>query len=329
MEQLDSTLLREFWYYYLVYYFVYWLVALLLARFVAEPVRAAGQPERRLARSRHRHRPADASDRAADAGRPVGNRAAAGDDVLARRAPACLLASAAPIWSGTVPVVARRVRMGWTGSRSRRRYRSAGPSASARLAIGTVVVGLIFDPALALKTGGALTLLMAAIIQLKAERARSQPYRSTEVWLILDKRLGLPDDHAQRIVSTVLRSVYHRYARGQRRRGGRSLAARARLPADRLICSARSDQPAPLEASHPRKRRGSSGPSDPKPPSGSDRTDPLPRPRVAIETGHARTTPPPLPWAIGCLLMICPPCDAALFVGSWASAAKQVNGVTE
>jgi hypothetical protein len=34
MAQLDSTLLREFWYYYLVYYFVYWLVALLLARFV-------------------------------------------------------------------------------------------------------------------------------------------------------------------------------------------------------------------------------------------------------------------------------------------------------
>jgi hypothetical protein len=80
------------------------------------------------------------------------------------------------------------------------------------LAIGTMVLGLIFDPALALKTGGALTLLMAAIIQLKAERARFQPYRSTEVFLILEKRVGLPDDHAQRIVSTVLRSVYHRYA---------------------------------------------------------------------------------------------------------------------
>jgi hypothetical protein len=80
------------------------------------------------------------------------------------------------------------------------------------LAIGTVVLGLIFNPALALKSGGALTLLMAAVIQLKAERARSQPYRSTEVWLLLDKRLGLPDDHAQRIVSTVLCSVYRRYA---------------------------------------------------------------------------------------------------------------------
>jgi len=80
------------------------------------------------------------------------------------------------------------------------------------LAIGTVVLGLIFDPVLALKAGGALTLLMAAIIQLKAERARSQPYRSTEVWILLDKRLGLPDDHAQRIVSTVLCSIYRRYA---------------------------------------------------------------------------------------------------------------------
>jgi hypothetical protein len=80
------------------------------------------------------------------------------------------------------------------------------------LAIGTVVLGLIFDPVLALKTGGALTLLMAAVIQLKAERARFQPYRSTEVWLILDRHLDLPDDHAQRIVSTVLRSIYHRYA---------------------------------------------------------------------------------------------------------------------
>jgi hypothetical protein len=80
------------------------------------------------------------------------------------------------------------------------------------LAIGTVVLGLIFDPVLALKTGGALTLLMAAIILIKAERARFQPYRSTEVWLLLDKRLGLPDEHAQRIVSSVLRSTYHRYA---------------------------------------------------------------------------------------------------------------------
>jgi hypothetical protein len=81
------------------------------------------------------------------------------------------------------------------------------------LAIGTVVLGLIFEPVLALKTGGALTLLMAAVLQLKAQLAPAKPYRSTELWLILDKRLGLPDDHAQRIVSTVLRSTYRRYAK--------------------------------------------------------------------------------------------------------------------
>jgi hypothetical protein len=81
------------------------------------------------------------------------------------------------------------------------------------LAIATAVLGLIFDPAMAFKTGGALTLLMAAILWLKLERARSQPYRSTEVWLILDNRLGLPDEHAQRMVSAALCAVYRRYAR--------------------------------------------------------------------------------------------------------------------
>jgi uncharacterized protein YggT (Ycf19 family) len=34
MEQAETALLREFWYYYLVYYLLYWLVALLLARFI-------------------------------------------------------------------------------------------------------------------------------------------------------------------------------------------------------------------------------------------------------------------------------------------------------
>jgi hypothetical protein len=81
------------------------------------------------------------------------------------------------------------------------------------LAIVTAVLGLIFDPAMAFKTGGGLTLLMAAILWLKLEHARRQPYRSTEVWLILDRRVGMPDEHAQRVVSAALRSVYARYAR--------------------------------------------------------------------------------------------------------------------
>ena len=81
------------------------------------------------------------------------------------------------------------------------------------LAIATVVFGLVFDPVLAFKTGGALTLLMAAVLQLKAQQAPAKPYRSTELWLILDKRLGLPDDQAQRIVGTVLNAIYRRYAK--------------------------------------------------------------------------------------------------------------------
>jgi hypothetical protein len=81
------------------------------------------------------------------------------------------------------------------------------------LAVGTVVLGLIFEPVLALKTGSALTLLMAVVLLLKSEQARSRPYRRTEVWLILDRRLELPEDHAQRMVSQVLHDTYHRYAR--------------------------------------------------------------------------------------------------------------------
>ncbi|MGH6921494.1 MAG: hypothetical protein ACREJ0_27785 [Geminicoccaceae bacterium] len=81
------------------------------------------------------------------------------------------------------------------------------------LAVGTVVLGLIFDPVLALKTGSALTMLMAVVLLLKSEQARSRPYRRTEVWLILDKRLGLPEDCAQRMVSQVLHDTYDRYAR--------------------------------------------------------------------------------------------------------------------
>jgi hypothetical protein len=81
------------------------------------------------------------------------------------------------------------------------------------LAVGTVVLGLIFEPVLALKTGSALTLLMVVVLLLKSEQARSRPYQRTEVWLILDKRLGLPEVSAQRMVSQVLHDTYDRYAR--------------------------------------------------------------------------------------------------------------------
>jgi hypothetical protein len=81
------------------------------------------------------------------------------------------------------------------------------------LAVGTVVIGLVFEPVLALKTGSVLTLLMVAILLLKSEQARTRPYRRTEVWLLLDRQLGLPEDRAQRMVGEVLHDTYDRYAR--------------------------------------------------------------------------------------------------------------------
>jgi hypothetical protein len=81
------------------------------------------------------------------------------------------------------------------------------------LAVGTMVLGLVFDPVLALKTGGALTLLMSVVLRMNSRQAWSRPYRRTEVWLILDRRLEVPEDCAQRMVSQVLHDTYDRYAR--------------------------------------------------------------------------------------------------------------------
>lgn len=80
------------------------------------------------------------------------------------------------------------------------------------LAIVMVMLGLIFDPAMALKVGGAMSLLMAAILQLKALRAPTQPYRKTEAWLLLERRPTLPADHAQRLIGGTLAATYGRYA---------------------------------------------------------------------------------------------------------------------
>ena len=68
------------------------------------------------------------------------------------------------------------------------------------LAISLVVVGLAGYPTLALKSGAALTLLMWAILRLKALRAPRRPYKRTEVWLMLEPRPDWPAEIAQRLI---------------------------------------------------------------------------------------------------------------------------------
>ena len=119
---------------YLVYYFVYWLAALLLARFTLS---LFVHPQSLNVAWRVLVIVTDppCADRAAHARRPVGNRATPRDDVLAG---VFLLAYWLLLHQFDLAPRVRRsaMRVRWTGSGSPRRYRSAAPSASARLLSG-------------------------------------------------------------------------------------------------------------------------------------------------------------------------------------------------
>lgn len=81
------------------------------------------------------------------------------------------------------------------------------------LAIFCVMIGLSFDPRAAFKAGGMLTLLMAAILMLKAYEARTKNHRRTEMWLYLTEDQRPPEEHAQRACSSVLQETYLVFAR--------------------------------------------------------------------------------------------------------------------
>ena len=81
------------------------------------------------------------------------------------------------------------------------------------LAIFCIMIGLSFDPQAAFKAGGMLTLLMAAILMLKAYEARTKNHRKTEMWLYLPEEQRPPEAYAQRACSVVLQETYLTFAR--------------------------------------------------------------------------------------------------------------------
>jgi hypothetical protein len=76
------------------------------------------------------------------------------------------------------------------------------------LAIFCFMVGLSFEPQIAFKTGGVLTLIMVAILLFKAREALTKNHRKTEMWLYLPKAMRPPEAYAQRITSTIMRETY-------------------------------------------------------------------------------------------------------------------------
>ena len=83
----------------------------------------------------------------------------------------------------------------------------------AALAVLTMGVGLSFDLVAAMKGCAAMSLLLLAILLWRAERSASRPYRTTEVWTMLDKRSPVPSEQMQRLVGEALREAYLRYAK--------------------------------------------------------------------------------------------------------------------
>lgn len=78
----------------------------------------------------------------------------------------------------------------------------------AGLGVLCVVLGLSFEPALAARTGGALSLIICLILLVRARFALRQPYKRTETWLILRKGDRPRAELAQRLVGTALKDAY-------------------------------------------------------------------------------------------------------------------------
>lgn len=78
----------------------------------------------------------------------------------------------------------------------------------AGLAVLCVVLGLSFEPALAARTGGFMSLAICLILLFRAWRAHRQPYKRTETWLILRKDDRPRAEVAQRLISAALKEAY-------------------------------------------------------------------------------------------------------------------------
>ncbi|HEX2256377.1 MAG TPA: hypothetical protein VHG92_06695, partial [Afifellaceae bacterium] len=83
----------------------------------------------------------------------------------------------------------------------------------AGLAIFTLMVGLCFEPLLALRSGGVLLLLLVAVLLLKAYRVEATDYRHTEAWLLLDSSDRPDESIAARAVRVALRDAFLWFAR--------------------------------------------------------------------------------------------------------------------
>ncbi len=76
------------------------------------------------------------------------------------------------------------------------------------IAIATAAVGVSSDAFLAVKLAAICLSSMAAILLVKGMQAPTRNYRRTEVFIMLGRKHGLPEDRAQRVFGSILRERY-------------------------------------------------------------------------------------------------------------------------
>lgn len=80
------------------------------------------------------------------------------------------------------------------------------------LAIATFMFGLSGNIVVAFQSGGMLCLMVCLILVLRGVRAPQNPYKRTEVWMMLAPTDRPPEAFAQTVVGSALRRSYLRFA---------------------------------------------------------------------------------------------------------------------
>ena len=79
--------------------------------------------------------------------------------------------------------------------------------------VATLLLGLSFDPPLALRCTAVILGITSAVLTAKSLNALRRNYRRTEVWILLGRRIEFPEHRAQQIIGLVLQDIYRRYAK--------------------------------------------------------------------------------------------------------------------
>lgn len=82
----------------------------------------------------------------------------------------------------------------------------------AGLGIFCLMMGLSFDPLLALKVGAICATVVAGVLLFKSWRTAYADHRNTELWLMLEDEERPPERYAQRVTANALRDAYLEFA---------------------------------------------------------------------------------------------------------------------